>query len=152
MVGFKTSVVKHREKVDFLPHVVATTPQDRSSCCRISRYGESSFPRMRTASLLDFFTSGHRSRGHHSDLLKVPKEDISPTPPLPHSPSFSFSLAVSSLFLALYPVYRLFSARPYSQWNFSLVNKLSLHATQSHLSVLSRYFYVTLNLVAVKTV
>ena len=74
------------------------------------------------------------------------------SPPFPHSPSFSFSLAVSSLFLALYPVYRLFSARPYSQRNFSLVNKLSLHATQSQLSVLSRYFYVTLNLVAVKTV
>ena len=140
MIGFKTSVVKHREKVDFLPHVVATTPQDRSSCCRISRYGESSFPSMRTASFLDFFTSGHRSRGHRS---------VSHTPPLS---LFQFSLAVSSLFLALYPLYRLFSARPYSQWNFSLVNKLSLHATQSQLSVLSRYFYVTLNLVAVETV
>ena len=68
---------------------------------------------------------------------------------LPHSP---ISLAVSSFFLALYPVYRLFSARPYSQWNFPLLNKLSSHATQSQLSVLSRYFYVTLNLVAVKTV
>ena len=82
MVGFKTSVVKHREKVDFLPHVVATTPQDRCSCCRISHYGESSFPRMRTASFLDFFTSGHRSRGHRSDLLKVSNEDVCPTPPL----------------------------------------------------------------------
>ena len=82
MVGFKTSVVKNREKVDFLPHVVATTPQDRSSCCRISRYGESSFPRMRTASFLDFITSGYRSRGHRGDLLKVPKEDVSPTLPL----------------------------------------------------------------------
>ena len=81
MVGFKTSVVKHREKVDFLPHVVATTPQDRSSCCSISRYGESSFPRMSTGSFLDFFTSGHRSRGHRSDLLKVPKEDVSPNSP-----------------------------------------------------------------------
>ena len=29
-----------------------------------------------------FFTSGHRSRGYRSDLLKVPKEDVSPTPPL----------------------------------------------------------------------
>ena len=82
MVGFKISVVKHREKFDFLPHVVATTPQDRSSCCRISRYGKSSFPRMRTASFLDFLTSGHRSRGHRSDLLKVSKEDVSPTLPL----------------------------------------------------------------------
>ena len=82
MVGFKTSVVKHSEKVDFLPHVVANTPQDRSSYCRISRYGESSFPRMRTAWFLDFLTFGHRSRGHRSDLLKVSKEDVSPTPPL----------------------------------------------------------------------
>ena len=82
MIGFKTSVVKQREKVDFFPHVVATAPQDRSSCCRISRYGESLFPRMRTGSFLDFFTSGHRSRGHRSDLLKVPKEEVSPTPPL----------------------------------------------------------------------
>ena len=104
---------------------------------------------MRTASFFDFLSSGHRSRGHRSDLLKVPMEDVSPTPPLS---LFQFFPFVSSLFLALYPVYRLFSARPYSQWNFSLVNKLSLHATQSQLSILSRYFYVTLNLVAVKTV
>ena len=147
MVGFKTSVVKHREKVDFLPHVVATTPQDRSSCCRISRYGESIFPRMRTASLFGLLATVVEV------IVAICLKYLRRTsPPLPHSPSFSFSLAVSSLFLALYPVYRLFSARPYLQWNFSLVNKLSLHATQSQLSVLSRYFYVTLNLVAVKTV
>ena len=130
-------IVKHREKVDFLPHVVATTPQDKSSCCRM-------LPRFWTFLLLATVVEV---------IVAICLKCLRRTSPLlPHSPSFSFSLAVSSLFLALYPVYRLFSARPYSQWNFSLVNKLSLHATQSQLSVLSRYFYVTLNLVVVKKV
>ena len=66
MIGFKTSDCKrkkNRGKVDFSNHVEVTTPQDRSSRCRIWRSGEKSFPCMRTASFLGFFTFGHRSRG-----------------------------------------------------------------------------------------
>ena len=120
---------------------------DLSQITRRMRFVTSTHYKDAHCVVLDFLTSGHRSRGHRSDLLKVPKEDDSPTLPLS-----AFPLPFPRYFLALYPVYRLFSARPYSQWNFSLVNKLSLHETQSQLSVLSRYFYVTLNLLAVKTV
>ena len=65
-------VVKNRRRVDFYTHVVATTPEDSSSRRRIWRYGERSFPSMRTASFRGFFTSGRRSRGRRSDLLKLP--------------------------------------------------------------------------------
>ena len=67
MIGFKTSDRKIKRKADFQTHVVATTPQDRSSRCRIGLYGEKSFPNIRTVSFLGFFTSGRCS-----DLLKVP--------------------------------------------------------------------------------
>ena len=65
-------IVKNRRRVDFYTHVVATTPEDSSSRRRIWRYGERSFPSMRTASIRGFFTSGRRSRGRRSDLLKLP--------------------------------------------------------------------------------
>ena len=65
-------IVKNRRRVDFYTHVVATTPEDSSSRRRIWRYGERSFPSMRTASFRGFFTSGRRSRGRRSDLLKLP--------------------------------------------------------------------------------
>ena len=65
-------IVKNRRGVDFYTHVVATTPEDNSSRRRIWRYGERSFPSMRTASFRGFFTSGRRSRGRRSDLLKLP--------------------------------------------------------------------------------
>ena len=62
-------IVKNRRSVDFYTHVVATTPEDSSSRRRIWRYGERSFPSMRTASFRGFFTSGRRSRGRRNDLL-----------------------------------------------------------------------------------
>ena len=65
-------IVKNRRRVDFYTHVVATTPEDSSSRRRIWRYGERSFSSMRAASLRGFFTSGRRSRGRRSDLLKLP--------------------------------------------------------------------------------
>ena len=65
-------IVKYRRRVEFYTHVVATTPEDSSSCRRIWRYGERSFPSMRTASFWGFFTSGRHSRGRRSDLLKLP--------------------------------------------------------------------------------
>ena len=65
-------IVKNRRRVDFYTHVVATTPEDSSSRRRIWRYGERSFPSMRTASFRGFFTFGRRSRGRRSDLLKLP--------------------------------------------------------------------------------
>ena len=65
-------IVKNRRRVDFYTHVVATTPEDSSSRRRIWRYGERSFSSMRTASLRGFFTSGRRSRGRRSNLLKLP--------------------------------------------------------------------------------
>ena len=72
MIAFKTSDGKNRRRVDFYTHVVATTPEDSFSRRRIWRYGERSFPSMRTASFRGFFTSGRRSRGRRSDLLKLP--------------------------------------------------------------------------------
>ena len=72
-------IVKNRRRVDFYTHVVATTPEDSSSRRRIWRYGERSFPSMRTASFRGFFTSGRRSRGRRSDLLKLPNLSIDPT-------------------------------------------------------------------------
>ena len=68
-------IVKNRRRVDFYTHVVATTPEDSSSRRRIWRYGERSFPSMRTASFRGFFTSGRR-RGRRSDLLKLPNEVV----------------------------------------------------------------------------
>ena len=136
MVGFKTSVVKHREKVDFLPHVVATTPQDRSSCCRISRYGKSSFPRMRTASFWTFLLLATVAEVIVAICLKCLRRT---------SPPLSLFQFFPCCFLAIFSPVSCLQA-------ISLANKLSLHVTQSQLSVLSRYFYVTLNLVAVKTV
>ena len=68
-------IVKNRRGVDFHTHVVATTPEDSSSRRRIWRYGERSFPSMRTASFRGFFTSGRRSRGRRSDLLKLPIDE-----------------------------------------------------------------------------
>ena len=68
-------IVKNRRRVDFYTHVVATTPEDSSSRRRIWRYGERSFSSMRTASLRGFFTSGRRSRGRRSDLLKLPSDN-----------------------------------------------------------------------------
>ena len=65
-------IVKNSRRVDFYTHVVATTPKDSSSRRRIWRYGERSFSSMRTASLRGFLTSGRRSRGRRSDLLKLP--------------------------------------------------------------------------------
>ena len=65
-------IVKNRRRVDLYTHVVATTLEDSSSRPRIWRYGERSFPSMRTASFRGFFTSGRRSRGRRSDLLKLP--------------------------------------------------------------------------------
>ena len=59
-------------RVDFYTHVVATTPEDSSSPRRIWRYGERSFPSMRTASFRGFFTFGRRSRGRRRDLFKLP--------------------------------------------------------------------------------
>ena len=47
-------IVKNRRRVDFYTRVVATTP--------VKRYGERSFPSMRTASFRSFFTSGRRNR------------------------------------------------------------------------------------------
>ena len=64
-------IVKNRRRVDFYTHVVATTPEDSSSRRRNWRYGESSFPSMRTASFCGFFTSGRRSRGRRRELLKL---------------------------------------------------------------------------------
>ena len=58
-------------RVDFYTHVVATAPEDSSSRRRIWRYGERSFPSMRTASFRGFFTSGRRGRGRRRDLLKL---------------------------------------------------------------------------------
>ena len=55
--------------VEFYSHVVASTPEDRSSCCWIWHYGKSSFPSMCTASFLGFLTSGCCTRCHCSDLL-----------------------------------------------------------------------------------
>ena len=69
MMGLKTSDCKNRKKVDFYTNVVATTPQDRSSRCRIWRYSERSFPSLRSPSFLSSFTFGRRSRGR-SDVLK----------------------------------------------------------------------------------
>ena len=69
-------IVKNRRRVDFYTRVVATTPEDSSSRRRIWRYGERSFPSMRTASFRGFFTSGRRSRGRRSDLLKFPNDSI----------------------------------------------------------------------------
>ena len=41
MKGIKTSdYKKNRRKVEFHPHEVATTPQDKSPRCRIWHYGE----------------------------------------------------------------------------------------------------------------
>ena len=54
-------IVKDKRNAEFYTHVVATTPQDRSSRCRIRRYVKSSFPSMRTVSFLGVFTSGNRS-------------------------------------------------------------------------------------------
>ena len=68
----KPVIVKNRRRVDFYTHVVATTLEDSSSRRRIWRYGERSFPSMRTASFRGFFTSGRRSRGRRSDLLQLP--------------------------------------------------------------------------------
>ena len=70
-------IVKNRRRVDFYTHVVATTPGDSSSRRRIWRYGERSFPSMRTASFRGFFTSGRRSRGRRSDLLELANERLS---------------------------------------------------------------------------
>ena len=50
VIDFKTSEFKNGRKVDFYTHVLVTTPQDRSPRCRIWRYGERSFPSMRSAS------------------------------------------------------------------------------------------------------
>ena len=49
-----------------------THAQSFFSPARIWRYGERSFPSMRTVSFRGFFTSGRRSRGRRSDLLKLP--------------------------------------------------------------------------------
>ena len=53
----KTEIVKKKKKpkVEFYTHVAVTTPQDRSSRCRILRYDERLFPSMRTASFLFLF-------------------------------------------------------------------------------------------------
>ena len=72
MICLKSLIVKNRRKVEFYTHVVRTTPQDKSSRCRIWRYDERSIPSMRTALFLGFFTSGRHSGGRRSDLLKVP--------------------------------------------------------------------------------
>ena len=69
MIDFKTSDFKNRRKADFYTHVLVTMPQDRSPHCRIWRYGERSFPRMRSASCFSSFTSGRRCIGRRSDLL-----------------------------------------------------------------------------------
>ena len=55
--------LKNRDckKKGFYIHVVVTTPQDRSSPCRILRYHERLFPSMRTAVFLGFFTFGRGS-------------------------------------------------------------------------------------------
>ena len=58
-------------KVEFYIHVVASTPLDKSSRCKIWRNGERSFPSMRSTSFLALFNSGRRSGGHCNDLLKV---------------------------------------------------------------------------------
>ena len=47
-------------------------PQDRSPRYRIWRYGERSFPSMRSKSFLSSFTFGRRSRGRPTDFLKNP--------------------------------------------------------------------------------
>ena len=43
MIGFKTSYCKNKkkigEKLNFFTHVLASSPQDRSSLCRTSSYG-----------------------------------------------------------------------------------------------------------------
>lgn len=70
-------IVNNRRKVKFYTHVVATTLQDRSSHCWIWCYSERSFPSLRTASFLGFFTSGCHSRGHSSNLVKVPIVSVS---------------------------------------------------------------------------
>ena len=71
MIGFKTNDIckKIGEMVEFYSHIVASTPEDRSSCCRIWHYDKSSFPSMCTASFLGFLTSGCCTRCHCSDLL-----------------------------------------------------------------------------------
>ena len=69
----KKDCEKKRE-VEFYSYVVVTTPQDRSSRYRILHYGERLFPSMRTASFLDFFTSGRRSshEGLGHDMIRQP--------------------------------------------------------------------------------
>ena len=68
-------VKKMGKKFEFYTHVVATTPQDRSS--RLSEFGTTVLRYygttiMRSASFWGFFTSCRRSSGRRSDLLKVP--------------------------------------------------------------------------------
>ena len=86
-------VVKNRRRVDFYTHVVATTPEDSSSRRRIWRYGERSFPSMRTVSFRGFFTSGRRNRGRRSDLLKLPIVSI-----LQQLQSDSFNFRITFIF------------------------------------------------------
>ena len=66
----KPVIAWNRRKVDFFTQVLV--PQDRSPRCRIWRFGESSFPSMRSKSFLSSFTSGRRCRGRPTDFLKNP--------------------------------------------------------------------------------
>lgn len=67
MIGSKPVIVKKKGEKS----IVATTPLDKSSGCKIWRNGERSFPSMRSTSFLAFLNSGRRSGGHCNDLLKV---------------------------------------------------------------------------------
>ena len=71
MIGFETSDLKKRRKVDFYNHVAArhhtgvhdvgfgATVKSQFYVCAYVFFGT-------------FFTSGHRSKGRRSDLLRVP--------------------------------------------------------------------------------
>ena len=91
-------IVKNSRRVDFYTHVLATRSEDSSSRRRIWRYGERSFPSMRTASFRGFFTSGRRSRGRRSDLLKLPNVSKSKI-------FFVFVTIVTQLIKNLYCIY-----------------------------------------------
>ena len=84
MIGLKKKRDrKKKQKVEFLTHVVVTTPRDRSSRCRILRYGLSAtakgyFQACALRHFWAFLLPAALVGGRCSDLLKVPNNNLTP--------------------------------------------------------------------------
>ena len=73
MIGLKEKIVKKKRKVEFYTHVVVTTPQGRSSRCRILHNGERLFPSIYILRhFWAFLLAAAAVEDRRSDLLKVP--------------------------------------------------------------------------------